>query len=321
MDTIKILGSLLGNNAMGSGVGGTILDSLLKGSGGGKSGAGGILGSLLGGGKRSSGGGLGALGAILAAAAASQMRKGGSSGGGGAMDILGSLIGGGAQSGGLGGLGDLLGGGGGRQQSGGSGGLGDLLGGVLGGGSSQQQQSGGGGGGLGDLLGGILGGSSSGGGLFDMLGAKSLKSPDAAAASGSDLLGMFLGGGQQKVAPPKEAHDEAEILIQAMCNAAKSDGRIDQSEQEAVLGKIGELDSGEAEYLREQLTSPLDLQGFLDKVPSDMAEQVYAFSLMAVRLDTQQEAQYFAKLASGLGIDGDTANEIHEQLGQPEIFA
>jgi uncharacterized membrane protein YebE (DUF533 family) len=309
MDAVKISGSLLSNNAMGSDIGGKILGSLLGGGGGQSSsgGAGDILGALLGGGSRSSGGGMGALGGLLAAAARS--RGGGQSGGG--IGMLGSLLGGAAGSGNLGGLGSLLGGGAPPQKKGG---LGELLGGLLGGGKKKPQSSGG----AADLLGSLLGGGSGGGSGADML--SGLVASAGQNAGGGELLGMLLGKGKA-AEPPKEAQEEAETLIQAMCNAAKSDGQVDDAEREAILGRLGDLDEKEVEYLREHLTSPLDVDDFIGNVPSDMSEQVYAFSLMAIKLDTQKEAEYFGKLANGLKIKGDTANDIHTRLGQPEIFA
>jgi len=319
MDDVKILGSLLSNNALGSSKGGSILDSLLGGASGGKGGgAGDILEVLLGGQKRGSGGGMGALGAILAAAAASRM-KGSKAGGGsgGAMDMLGSLLDSAASSGKLGGLGSLPGGAAPAQrENGGSGGmLGDLVGSFLGGESKKS----GGGGGLGGLVGSLLGGSggsggSGGGGLSSILGAVSSR------AGGGEFLGLLVGRGQPAAAP-EEAQEEAAILIEAMCNAAKCDGTVDEAERTAILGKMGELEQEEIDYLRDQLASPLDLKGFLAKVSDDMDEQVYAFSLMAVRLDTQKEAEYFGQLARVLGLDSAGAHAIHERLGQPEIFA
>ena len=134
------------------------------------------------------------------------------------------------------------------------------------------------------------------------------------------MLGLLLGQGEEAV-PPKEAQEEAEILIEAMCSAAKCDGTVDDAEQEAVLGRLGELSAAEIAYLRKQLESPLKADALIKRVPADMAEQVYAFSLMAIKLDTPKEAAYFSKLAKGLGIDEDLANDIHARLGQPEIFA
>lgn len=215
MDAIKLLGSLMGNNATG----------------------GNVLGSLLGGGGGGGGGGLGALAGLLGGA-------GGSSGGG---------------AGGLGALAGMLGGGGGASAGGAGGGLGALLGGLAGGGAPAQR------------------------------------------------------------AQPKEEND-AVLLIKAMCNAAKADGQIDQAEIKNIVGRLGEVDRAEAEFLEQELRAPLDLEGFLQSVPNDMAQQVYAFSLMGMKLDTQREAQYLGAVAQGLRVDPNVANQIHAKLGAPQIF-
>lgn len=312
MDAVKILGTLLQQNALGSKTGGSILGSLLGGgSSKGGGGAADILGTLLGG-KKSGGkaGSLAALAAILSIVAASRSGKGGASKSGGGSDLLGSLLkevaGGGASAGSGGGLGDLLGGllggGGGasRQQPTGGGGLGDLLGGLLGGGSGAAQPRGGDSG-LGGLLGSVLSGLGGGGGAGQGLGIAALE----------DLPEV----------DPAEAEAGARLLIEAMCLAARADGRVDQQEREAILGKLGDLDADEAAFIESCLTSNVKVGDFAKRVPADMADQVYAFSLMGVKLDTREEAEYFAALANGLGLSASEANEIHSSLGQPELFS
>jgi len=309
MNAVKLLGSLLSNNATGGSIGQQVLSSVLSGSSsGGKS----PLGALLGGG---GGGGGGALGAILGAAMGN---KGGGGGGGMAGQLLGSLLGGGQRaqqaSGAAGLLGGLLGGGGQQQQS--SGGVGDLLGGLLGGGGS--------GGGAGGLLGSILGGGQ--------------QQPEPAPRNNeiAGLLGRVLGVGSQgnddehaqlqrhaeKViqAPPAAAQNEATILIKAMLNAAKADGRFDDDEKEKVLGRLGEVDQSEVDFIRKELATPLDVQAFVREVPRGLEQQTYAFSVMGINLDTQNEAQYLGQLAQGLGLDAQECNEINSQLGAPTIF-
>lgn len=296
MDAIKMLGSLLNENALGSKAGGDILGSLLGGATGSKTGSGNggdILGTLLGGKKGSGKGGWAALAAIAAAALASQRGKGATKGTGGS-DLLGSLV-------------KELGG-----SSGQGGGLGDLVGGLLGGGSKGSPS----GGGLGDLVGGLLGGGQGGSGspLGGVLGS----------LLGAGAAGGGLGLAAGEMPPPVDA-DEADagarLLIEAMCLAAKSDGRVDETEREAIVGKLGDLEEDEAAFLRQKLSGRPDLDEFVTRVPSEMASQVYAFSLMAVKLDSREEAEYFARLAQGLGLSGEEANEIHQGLGQPEIFA
>lgn len=270
MDAVKILGSLLSKNALGSKTGGGILETLLGGGDPprGKSPAptgnpADILSTLLGGKKGTGKGGFAALAAIVAMAASSRGGAGGKGKGGG--DLLGSLLG----------------------EASAKGGLGDLVGGLLGGGKTGAPAD------LGGLLGGLLGG-----GGMARVGFASLPEID-----------------------PSGAEDGARLLVEAMCLAAKSDGRVDEQEREAILGRLGDLDDDEIGFVDRLLASRVEVADFVRRVPEDMAEQVYAFALMAVRLDTREEAEWFARLARGLGLDGAAANAIHERLGQPEIFA
>ena len=204
-----------------------------------------------------------------------------------AVKLLGSLMGSNATGGNL--LGSLLGGGG------GGGGLGALAG-LLGGGG------GGGGGGLGALAGMLGGGGGGGGGLGGMLAG-------------------LAGGGQQRPEPQAQEQDQAVLMVRAMCNAAKADGQIDRQEVENIMGRLGnDIDQAEAQFLQQELEAPIDLRGFLASVPDGLEEQVYAFSLMGMKLDTQQEAKYLGAVAEGLRMNPQTCNQIHAKLGAPEIF-
>lgn len=224
-----------------------------------------------------------------------------------AMKLLGSLMGNKSLASGLGSqlLGSLLGGGQQQQQSSG---LAGILGGMMGGGGQQQSA---GSGLLGSVLGSVMGGGQSGG-----------------AASGiAGLVGGMLGGGGQEAAPepaPAElqaANDQAVLMIRAMVNAAKSDGRVDETEQQNIISKLGsDVSEAEINFLKQEFAAPLDAAGFARSVPSGLEQQIYALSLTSIDLDTQNEAQYLGQLAQGLNIDANTCNQIHDQLGAPKIF-
>jgi uncharacterized membrane protein YebE (DUF533 family) len=291
IDTIKILGSLLGSGGLSKGSGGNVLGNL--------------LGSALSGGNQQTQGG-GMLG-----------------------DILGSLVGGGAKTTQGGGMADILGGllGGGAQQNQG-GGMGDILGSLLGGGQKQMAPSNNNsGGGMGDLLGSLLGGGTSNnsglggaGGLGGLLGGaltKYAQSQNASVPTHNHDNCDHLPIGVE----PKQAADQATLIIRAMINAAKSDGNIDKQEQDNVIAKLGDITQDEANFVRAEFNAPLDVNAFVRSIPRGMEQQVYAVSLMAIDLDTNKEAHYLAELASGLGITHSLANNIHEQLGAPKIFA
>lgn len=285
IDTVKILGSLLGNGALSQGSGSSVLGNVLS-------------AALRGGSSQQSGGGMG--------------------------DLLGSLLGG-ANT---------------QQQSAGAGGLGDLLGSVLGGGNPQQQA----GGGLGSILGGLLGGSAQPqhtnstadllGGLFG--GNQRNMNAQSGGGSLSDLLGAAVTKYAQSQQPAEvsahinnpfeaqinqsEALDQAELLIRAMINAAKADGRVDQQEQQKVLGRLGEVSQEEADFVRRELAAPLDTQAFIRSIPAGFEQQIYIVSLMAIDLDTNQEAQYLHQLAQGLELPAALCNQIHEKLGAQKLY-
>ena len=226
-----------------------------------------------------------------------------------AIKLLGSLMGNRSLASGLGGklLGGLLGGGGQQQQQSG-GGLSGILSGVLGGGGGQQQQASQGGG-IGGLLGSVMGGGGGGGGI-------------------GGLLGSVMGGGggeqqQVQVAPEQRAaaNDQATLLIRAMVNAAKSDGRIDEAEQKNILEKVGtDVSQAEIDFLQKEFSAPLDVAGFARSIPKGLEQQIYAVSLTSIELDTQNEAQYLGQLAQGLNLDPQLCNQIHEHLDAPKIF-
>jgi len=294
IDTIKILGSLLGNGALSKGSGGNVLGN--------------ILGSALGGAQNQQTQGGGALG-----------------------DILGGLISGGQRNTQGGGMGDLLGGllRGGAQQPQAGGGLGDLLGSLVGGGQQKQAPSGGG---MGDLLGSLLGGASGGnasqntgglggsGGLGGLLGGALTKyaqaqNADATTQNHDDCDHLPMGVNAQ------QATDQATLIIRAMINAAKSDGGIDKNEQESIVGKLGDVSEAEANFVRSEIQAPLDVNGFIRSIPRGMEQQIYAVSLTAIDLDSNKEAKYLDQLAKGLNITPQIANQIHEQLGAPAIYS
>ena len=236
-----------------------------------------------------------------------------------AMKLLGSLLKNKSLSSGLGQqlLGGLLGGGGQSQQrSAGGGGLGGILGSVLGGGGAAQSS----GGGAGDLLGSILGGGG--------------RRQAAQAPAGGNLIGSILGsvlgggGAQQQAAPPipqqqqAAANDQAVLMIRAMVNAAKADGRVDDQEQEKIIGKLGaEVSQDEINFLKAEFAAPLNVKQFADSVPDGLEPQVYALSLTSIELDTQTEAQYLGQLAQHMELDPRVCNQIHDQVGAPKIFS
>jgi uncharacterized membrane protein YebE (DUF533 family) len=185
------------------------------------------------------------------------------------------------------------------------GGSGGLLDGLLGGNKAQAPQSGtpnSSSGGLGDLLNSLAGGKSQsqGGGL-------------------GDLLTSALRGEEVKAEPSEE--EKAEVLLNAMLNAAKADGKIDADEEAKLTKHIGDASPQEIEIVKKAISSPLDIDAFIKSVPEGMEQQVYMMSLLAIDLDNQKEAEYLDKLARGLNIPPQTSNLIHQKVGAPVLYS
>ena len=199
-------------------------------------------------------------------------------------------------------------------------------------------------GGMGSLLGGNSSGSGAGGGLADLLGGGSqggglgglLESLGGAAAGGAgasaggaaaggslgDLLNSVIKG---QAAPTVEAAPEQEnqaaIMLRAMLNAAKCDGRLDEGEKTKISSQLGDLSQEDVAFVQKEMAAPLDLPGYIKSVPRGMEQQAYLMSLMAIDLDSKAEADYLDQLAKGLGISESVSNQIHEKLGAPTLYS
>ena len=249
------------------------------------------------------------------------------------LKLLGSLLGNNATSSGQGGqiLGQLLGGltGGGAQSGAAGGNLTDLLGGLTRGGVP----SGAAGGGLADLLGGLTGavrpqggatpGGSNMGSLLGSLAMVALQMfSQRGAASGQSAFAAPAGAAAGQASPTMDAtqtYQQALAFIKAMINAAKADGQIDAEEQEKIVSRLGDIGPQEAEFIREEMSKPLNFDFFAD-ITQDLTPQIYAVSLMAINLDTPAETSYMQQLAQGLGLDPQTINGIHAKLGLAPLY-
>jgi len=276
---------------------------------------------------------------VAVAKGVSGMMKGGSSqaggqapagsSGGGLLDSLTKNVGGqtgqagtGGQSGGMGDLlGQVLGGGSGSTggasggQAGGLGGLLEQLGGGAGGAGGK--------GGLGDLLGGLAGAGGAGG-LGGLLGGLASKAPQQRNSGGSfgELLNESLGKGGEEPSVQPSADEEAmaALMLRAMIQAAKSDGKLDDNERQRLMENLKDGDQDEIEFVNRELAAPIDIDGLASQVPAGMQQQVYVMSVMGINLDEQAEAEYLHKLATAMGLDQQAVNNVHDQLGVQRIY-
>ena len=178
-------------------------------------------------------------------------------------------------------------------------------------------------GGLGALAGSLLGGGGKslkgalGGGAMAMLGAMAFKALKGAGGAEAEVpLGLREA---ENVDQEVELERGAELVLKAMINAAKADGRIDQEEVQRIVGKLEEAGEPEEarDFLLTELSKPLDLEGFIAEARKQpqLAPQIYAASLLAIEVDTPAEKEYLRKLAGNLNLDRGVAADLEKTLG------
>ncbi|MEL6898023.1 MAG: DUF533 domain-containing protein [Planctomycetota bacterium] len=219
---------------------------------------------------------------------------------------------------------------GGASQSGGGGGLAGAIGGkilesIMGGGggaSSQASRASAAQARSAPSRGGQVGGV--GGGLDQLLrGAQShsqrRRAPQAQAAPPAASTPDRYDPRQADASQRTKLNDHASVLIRALINGAKADGRIDRQEQEQIMQQVGNVGQAEMDFLRSEFSKPLDVREFAWDVPMGMEEQVYTMSLVGMHLDDRTEAKYLRELAHGLRIDDETVRQIHSKYGAPQV--
>jgi uncharacterized membrane protein YebE (DUF533 family) len=218
-----------------------------------------------------------------------------------------------------------------------TGGLGGLLEQLAGGGqgvpksgSSRQAQTSGG---LDDLLGQLGAGGALGGLLGSLAGAAGAapgrtaapspdRGQDKAQPSFGDLLNQSLQNyGEPDVPPVPEQEAAAALMLRAMIQAAKADGKVDEDERRKLIESLGDATREELDFVKAELAAPVSIERLAAEVPKGLEQQVYAMSVMAITLDDRVEAQYLHQLAQGLGLSPQQVNAIHTEVGAVALYA
>ncbi|QFS82473.1 DUF533 domain-containing protein [Roseivivax sp. THAF197b] len=157
--------------------------------------------------------------------------------------------------------------------------------------------------------------SASGGGLAGMLAAAG-----GAAAMGGKGAGQLIDQFNTEQTAP-ELEKTAGLMLRAMIQAAKADGKIDEEEKAKILELVGD-DATEEDlaFVRTQLAAPIDIKALAADTPDSQKMPVYSASLMTIRVDTDEEAEYLDQLAKALGLDEPTVNALHIQMGNRPLY-
>ncbi len=135
------------------------------------------------------------------------------------------------------------------------------------------------------------------------------------AAAGAEQAGQMMDALTGTKAATSGMEESAKLMIRAMIQAAKADGEIDAEERTRILEHLGDVDEEERAFVEAELARPVDLHGLAMDTGEAMKAQVYAMSLMAVRVDTAKEASYLDGLAAALGLSDATREAVHRAMG------
>ena len=117
-------------------------------------------------------------------------------------------------------------------------------------------------------------------------------------------------------AQPEVPNADVVVLIQAMVAAAAADGRIDLDERANILEKASQagMDEDDLKFLEAELSKPRTADEIAASARPDIAQDIYAASVLAIDVDTESEHAYLAKLGDRLGLSAERRAEIHRQI-------
>ena len=117
-------------------------------------------------------------------------------------------------------------------------------------------------------------------------------------------------------AQPEIPNADVVVLIQAMVAAAAADGRIDLDERANILEKASQagMDEDDLKFLESELAKPRTADEIAASARPDIAQDIYAASVLAIDVDTESEHAYLARLGERLGLSAERRAEIHQQI-------
>ncbi|MFN3938560.1 MAG: DUF533 domain-containing protein [Gemmobacter sp.] len=147
------------------------------------------------------------------------------------------------------------------------------------------------------------------GGLLGALGGMAAQG----VAAGASMMDQLTGTS----AATEATEANARLMIRAMIQAAKADGEIDAEERRIIMTYLEGATAEERDFVEQELKKPVDPLGLARDAGAEAAAQVYTAAAMAIRVDTDAEAQYLRTLAAALGLDAATVKSIHVSLHKP----
>jgi uncharacterized membrane protein YebE (DUF533 family) len=167
-------------------------------------------------------------------------------------------------------------------------------------------------------LGGALRGGL-GGGVMALLGAMAYQALKSRTGQAPRVpLGLAA---PQTEAEKAELARNSELVLKAMINAAKADGRVEESEVRRILGRVQDsgADPQSLEFLAAEMKKPMETAELVAAARGhpELAAQLYSASLLAIEVDTPAEKQYLEELAAALGLEPEVVQRLHQEFGLP----
>ncbi len=120
---------------------------------------------------------------------------------------------------------------------------------------------------------------------------------------------------------PTASDPTATLLIKTMFAAASADGTIDEDERRGILEHMSSagLTPEETTFLEQQMDNPLKLDDVIHEArragfAESLRHQIFFVSLLAIAVDTPEEARYVEELRQALAISPEKAKEIAAQF-------
>ena len=104
--------------------------------------------------------------------------------------------------------------------------------------------------------------------------AKGAISKAPAEGSFAEVLNQsFQNRDEPKIPPTPQQDAVAGLMLRAMLQAAKCDGRIDEGEKKKILGALGDASREDMAFVNRELSSPVDVPALVKQVPKGLENQ------------------------------------------------
>ncbi|MEF2552801.1 tellurite resistance TerB family protein [Aurantimonas sp. A2-1-M11] len=124
--------------------------------------------------------------------------------------------------------------------------------------------------------------------------------------------------------PAGDEESRARLMLSAMIAAAKADGYIDAGEQEAIFGRIGDLDldAEEKGFVIDEMRHPMSIDALAASARTpELAMEIYTASVLAIDPDHPAERAYLDLLAARLELPSELTAEIRRTAGEVQAEA